>query len=66
MQEMSKAYLQQGVPMCYWFSVIGQHFIPVVSPKTLCIQSCSTNSYDLIVSYPMIWRIFYFHSNIQR
>lgn len=60
------AYLQQGVPVCYWLSVIGQHFVPVVSPKTLSVQSCSTHSDDFIVSDPVIQRISHFHSNIQR
>lgn len=53
----SQAHLQQGVPVCYRFPVIGQHFIPVVSPKTLSVQSCSTHSDDLIVSDPAIQRL---------
>lgn len=46
-------YLSQGVPVCDGLTRVSQHFVPVISSKTLSIWPGATHTDHLIVSNPV-------------
>lgn len=48
-----RLYLSQGVPVCDGLPWVSQHFVPVISSKTLSVRPGVTHADHLIVSHPV-------------